>query len=165
MKLQPLASVWFVFMFTASLSAQNRPATEMPWFDMQHCAFCKNMVHLEDRMTELCCDTHKIDNGMIMVSFVPEDLRDDMRKAEQAMTDTVKRLEAGEQLAMCGFCQQIGRLMSKGAKMEKLVGEHGEVTLFTSDDPELVKVIHEFADRTIEETKRSASVWPNTHRR
>jgi hypothetical protein len=135
------------------LLAQETRTSEMPWFDMEHCAFCKNMAGMEDRMADMMCDTHKIDNGMMMVAFVPDDLKAAMRKADQAMMDTVKRLEAGEQLAMCGFCQQIGMLMSKGVKMQKLVGEHGEVTLFTTDDPELVKVVHEFADRTIKETK------------
>lgn len=152
MKHPKFASVLLVLMVASPLLAQQH-SSEMPWFDMKNCAFCKNMAAMEDHMAEMACDTHKIENGMMMVSFVPENLRDEMRKADQAMVETAKRMEAGERLAMCGFCQQIGMLMSKGAKMQKFVGEHGQVTLFTSGDPEVVKTIHSFADRVIEETK------------
>jgi hypothetical protein len=44
-------------------------------------------------------------------------------------------------------------LMGQGVKMEKLAGEHCNVTFFTSADPNVVKTIHAFADQTIEKSK------------
>jgi cytochrome c553 len=147
------AGVFLIAILATSASAQVHSGSEIPWFDMKQCAFCKNMAPLESRMAEISCDTHKVDNGMIMVSFVPEDLKDDMEQSHEKMMETAKQLESGKQLAMCGFCHQIGMLMSQGVKMQRLAGDHGEITLFTSEDPEMVKKIHEFADRTIRETK------------
>ncbi len=137
----------------ASIASAQQSKSSIPWFDMKQCAFCKNMAPLESRMSEIACDTHKIDDGMLMVAYVPDDLKSALHSAHEKMMGTVKELESGKQLPMCGFCQKIGMFMAQGATMKKYQGDHGEVTLFTSDDPAVVKQLHEFADETIRETK------------
>lgn len=148
-KLIPLLLPLFL---SASVHAQAPAGKEIPWFDTKQCAFCKNFAEPEGLAETTACETFKIDNGMLMVAFVPDHLQEAMKKANEGIQDTVKELESGKLVPMCGFCMQIGMLMQKGVKMQKVGGGHSEVSLFTSEDPETVKLIHTFADRVIKET-------------
>ena len=131
------------------LSAQD--TSEKPWFDLENCAFCKNMSSQPGLMESIKCDTIKLDNGMMMVSFIPDELKEAMSKANKGMEATVKQLEAGKQLPLCGFCECFGNLLMQGTKLQKKHGDNSEVTLLTSDDPEIIKQIHTMADRVNKE--------------
>lgn len=61
-------------------------------------------------------------------------------------------LTAGEDLPMCGMCQSFGVLHATGkVKWESWETPAGHITLMTSTDPEVIEMIHEHAQRTIEE--------------
>jgi hypothetical protein len=69
------------------------------------------------------------------------------------MEAVAKELESGKSLAMCGFCEAYGKLMTAGAKAKDVDGEFTSVSMVTSDDPEVIKQIHQVADRCIKEQK------------
>ena len=51
------------------------------------------------------------------------------------------------------ICEAYGKLMAAGVKVQEFKGEAANISLMTSDDPKVVKQIHEMADRTIKEHK------------
>jgi hypothetical protein len=64
---------------------------------------------------------------------------------------------------MCGHCQAYGKLAMAGAHLEAVYGDAAEVSLMTSDDPEVVAMIHEFAQRNIDEMAKMASHGSHEH--
>ncbi len=140
---------------SATLFGQEKANDKTPWMDLEHCAFCKNMSSQLGLIQHVRFDFIKIPNGMITVAFVPDNLKEAMKKANEGMQATVKEMQSGKQLTTCAFCDAIGLVMAKGAKVEKFQGESSEVSLFTSTDAEVVKSIHAIADRTNEEAQKT----------
>ena len=54
-------------------------------------------------------------------------------------------------MELCGFCDSYGALKQAGAKEQEITTDFGMITMLTSDDSDLVKKIHDHADRTIKE--------------
>ncbi len=144
--------------FSAALFGQEKANVKTPWMDLEHCAFCKNMSSQPGLIQHVRFDFIKIPNGMITVAFVPDNLKEAMKKANEGMQVTVKEMQSGKQLTTCAFCDAIGMVMAKGAKVEKFQGESSEVSLFTSTDAEVVKSIHAIADRTNEEAQKTKAL-------
>ena len=163
MKRFQILTVILVCCWSACCFGQGKKATEKPWMDLEHCAFCKNMSSQPGLMEHMKCDTIKTENGMLTVAIVPENMREALNKANAAMEVTAKEMQSGKKLQTCGFCDAIGMAMAKGAVVQHLAGEFSNVSVFTSTDPEVVKLIHDMADRTIKETKAMNAHQHDTH--
>ena len=137
---------------------QETHSADQPWMDFEHCDMCKNVSSQEGLREALKCEMHKIDNGMLMVAFIPAEMKDAMRHAAEGMDATVAKLEAGKKVMLCSFCQSIGKALGAGAKMQKINGEMSNITILTAEDPAVVKQIHDMADRTIEFAKSAKTV-------
>jgi hypothetical protein len=118
------------------------------WFDMEHCAMCKHMADHPDLVTKIKCETHVIDNGMLMVSDIPKEQQAAMEAVHKKMGETIAELMSGKELPLCGFCSGFGKLMEAGAKSQEIKTSMGTISLLTSDKPEVVKKIQEFAKQT-----------------
>lgn len=129
----------------AQEQTQTKGEKQIAWYDMEHCELCKNFASMKDQMHRMRCETKVIDDGLIMVAFVPRNMKEAMDAAEKNMEKTVARLTQGEQLPMCGFCQGYGELMELGAKFQNMEVAGNDVTIVTSEDEEVVKKIQEFA--------------------
>jgi hypothetical protein len=140
-----------LFVVAGSLIADDK------WFDMEKCAICKCLAKHQELMTDVKWEVHPITDGMIMVAVVPEELKDTMKAAHEEMEAAVKRLEKGETMELCGFCKSFGALKKAGAKEQKIEIAAGSITLVTSDDPAVVKLIHEHAKKTQEAHKKMTS--------
>jgi hypothetical protein len=130
-------------------------AEEKPWFDMDNCAFCKNLKTdpaLLDHMP--IWEHHNIHNGALTITQVDEAYLPSYEKAMAAMEEVGKRMEKGEQLPMCGMCTAYGEVMMQGAKSEEIKSGNLYVSIMYSDNPEVVKKIHAMTDRTNEEMKK-----------
>lgn len=119
----------------------HHQSKEIAWFDMEHCEICKNMASMKDQMHKIKWEIHMLENGMVSIAIVPEDMKEEMAKAEQGVMQTVSKLEQGEQLHMCGYCNSYGKLMSMGAKFQKIKSLGVDLSIVTSDDAEVVKEI------------------------
>ena len=138
-----LLSLAVLFVVPFSLSADD------DWFDMQNCEICKCMSGHMDMMMEVKWGVHKTENGMMMISVVPEKHQKTMKAAHDEMMQVVARLEKGEKMHCCGFCTSYGKLKQGGAKIEEIETVGGKVTLVTSDNSEMIKMIHEHATKTM----------------
>ena len=135
-----------------------------PWFDMENCAFCKNLTaepELMDHMPKW--EHHNVTNGSVSITEVDKEYLPAYKKAMANMEETSKKLEAGEQLPMCGMCKAYSALMMKGVKYEEVGSGNVFVLLMHSDDPEVVKEIHAMTDRTNEELKKMEEAEEHKH--
>jgi hypothetical protein len=124
---------------------------ETPWLDLQNCEICKCMGEDMEMMQHVTWETHKIDNGMLSASVIPEQYQAKMDELHKQMHAQGEKLQSGEKMALCGFCESWGELMKAGAKEQQIKTDFGMIGMLTSDDPQLVKKIHAHADRTIKE--------------
>ncbi|MEQ8849667.1 hypothetical protein [Botrimarina sp.] len=120
------------------------------WFDPANCVMCKPMADKPELMHAIKWETHKLDNGAVMTAVAPKGMQDEFDAVCQKMHS--KQPQPGDKL--CGFCQAFGKLMREGAKVQEVDTDFGNLTLVTADDDATVEKIHEFAQRTIEETKK-----------
>ena len=126
-------------------------AEEGPWFDMENCAFCKNMVKDQGLLTHTSWEHHNINNGIVSVSTVTDDYLPAFRTAMEGMEKVGESMKKGEMPMMCNMCKAMGALMQKGATYQSIMTKHGSVTLMTSADPEVVKEIQAWGTRTTKE--------------
>jgi hypothetical protein len=130
-------------------------AQDKPWFDMENCAFCKNMTAepgLMDHITKW--EHHNVKNGSVTVTVVDEAYLPAYQKAMMGMEATAKKMQAGEKLPMCGMCEAYGAAMMKGAQVDEVQSGNIFVDLMYSDDPEVISEIHAMTDRTNAEMKK-----------
>jgi hypothetical protein len=135
------------------VSAQDKEKQEKgpAWFDMDHCAICKNLASMKNDIPKIKSDTQMLDNGIIMISVVPRKMREAMEQAEKGMQATIEELESGKPLELCGFCQNYGNLMQMGANFKEIETVGVNLTLITSSDPEVVKKIQAFGKQSVVE--------------
>lgn len=140
-------------------------AQDKPWFDMENCAFCKNLSAqpgLMDHLTKW--EHHNVKNGSVSITVVDEAYLPAYKKAMMMMGETGKKMQAGEKLPMCGMCEAYGGLKMKGVQMEEVGSDNVFISLMYSDDPEVINEIHAMTDRTndemmkMEEMKKSGDM-------
>lgn len=121
--------------------------------EMKKCAVCKSLAESPDLLKDMVWETHKIDNGMLSVSTVPKSLKKEFDEVSDKMHHAIEQVtadtKAGKPVQLCAFCSSMGELMKAGAKEQHIETSTGEIELCTSDDPAVVKKIHEMADKAI----------------
>ena len=156
-KLHRFGGVAVVVALAVGFTFADHHAKEAGWFDMDNCEICAAMADHKADMMRVKWETHKLENGLLSISVVPEDLKPAMDKAHKQMEKTIKRVEAGEEMHLCGYCQSLGHLMGHGAKKEELDTVGGHIFMLTSDKPEVVKEIHQHVDKSLAEFKKMMS--------
>jgi hypothetical protein len=136
--------------------------------EMKKCDVCKNLAEKPELMKSMTWETHKIDNGMLSVTSAPRKMKKDLAEVSEKMHQAIEQVKAdakeGKDVHLCGFCSAMGELMKAGAKEQDITTTAGEIHLCTSDDPAVVKKIHEMADhaiaiqKQIAESRRTASL-------
>jgi len=126
-------------------------AEEGPWFDMANCGFCKHLLEQPDFLDHTTWEHYNITNGLVTVSTVDREYLDAYHKVSQAMKETSEKMQKGEAVHMCGMCTAMGALLQKGVTMDYVETERGNITVMTSDNPELVKEIQAWGQRNKDE--------------
>ena len=129
--------------------------SESGWFDMENCAFCKNLLEDPGLLPHTTWENHAIDGGMMTILTVDPAYAESAAKASAAMEALGTKMATGQvdpaSLTTCGHCQEFGAIMMSGVGMEIIKGKAAEVSLFTSDDPALVERMHAMVKRDNEE--------------
>lgn len=143
----------------AVVQEKEKQETEAIWFDLDNCAICKNMASMKHEMHKIEWESHMLDNGMISIAKVPDDMKDAMKKAEEGVQATVAKMGQGEQLEMCGYCQNYGKLMDMGASFKEIKTMGVNISVVTSSDPDVVKEIQAMGKRAkVEHDKMIARI-------
>lgn len=126
-------------------------AEDKPWFDLENCEMCKGMVAQEGLMGNMNWDYYITKNGMMTVGTVAKGYMDKYKASKASMMEAMEKMMAGDEMYLCGFCTKHGELTHAGATLEEFTTKAGEVSLMTSTDPKIVKEIHAYAQKTIDE--------------
>jgi hypothetical protein len=161
-----LAMFGFAIAWGSSVFAED--ATDKMVAEMKKCDVCKNLAENPELMMSMGWETHKIDNGMLSVSTVPSKMKKEFDEVNGKMRHAIEQVaadaKAGKEVHLCSFCSAMGELMKAGAKEQHIETNTGEIELCTSDNPAVVKKIHELADtaiaiqKQIAEQKKTASL-------
>lgn len=125
-------------------------ADEKPWFDLETCAFCKNFNlgegnYIVDHMKG---HYHTMPNGFLAIMTIEEDYKDELAKAHEAMAKVGEDMaKTGTAPQMCGHCTTYGELMMTGAATQEFNSDVAMAYMMTSDNPEVVKKLHAFAEK------------------
>ena len=135
------------------LAAPAYPETH--WYDLDNCAYCRNLTRDQQLLDHVTWESHLISDGALTVTVVAPAFEDSYHQAQAAMAELARKVKSGEidptSMKVCGRCEAYGRLVTSGVTTETVVGEQAEITLVTADSPELVARIHEFVKRNIAE--------------
>ena len=124
------------------------------FFDMDNCEICNCMSDVKDMMQKVKWETQIIPNGFLAITVVPEDLKASMEKAKKKMKAAITKLEDGDEMTICGYCQGLGDLIAEGADLTELSTVGGDIMMVTSSDEDVVKKIQAHAKKTIAEHKK-----------
>lgn len=129
-------------------------AGDAKWIDMDNCEMCKPMAQQKGLMENMTWEQYDLSNGIVSITTVKPDYMDEYKAAKLEMDKSVARMQQGEQLNLCGSCMSLGMIMMKGVKSEEVPTSNGELWLLTSDDPELVSALQEWAAKNKAEMKK-----------
>jgi hypothetical protein len=136
---------------------------EKSWFDLENCGMCKALVQEPDLMPHMTWENHLIATGVMSVTTVEAEYAEAYQRACAGMDAAAQKLQAGEPMQLCNFCQSAGALMMQGAQMEQFETEGGTVMLMTATDPEVIKKIHKHGQRTIDEYSKMLAAEKEHH--
>ena len=143
------------FVVSAAVIAVAWAGVDTPWFDMEHCDFCKHMTKDPKLMDNVTWEQHEIANGIMIITTVKPEFKASYKEATDAMMKLAHDLETGKvdmkDLTLCGSCQYYGKLEEAGAKIEYIFANPCDITLFTSENPEVVDMIKKYGQRNQEE--------------
>ncbi len=151
-----LAALLVVAIAVVNAEDAATPAEET-WFDMPNCGFCKNLL-TDGLVDHLDWKNHVIATGMMSVTTVESGWEDKYATCMANMEEAGKKMMAGEQVPMCGFCNSYGSLHATGkVTFEEFDTKTGDVMLATATDPETIAMIQKHAQRTIDEFAKVAA--------
>ncbi len=148
----PTLAALVVLVAASALAAEpDMYKSESGWFDMNHCAFCKNLTADPGLLPHSTWETHEIENGMVEIITVAPEYKESFAKAGRAMQELGMKIQKGEvnpmTLEMCGRCKEFGMLQMTGIKTEAVMGDAATVFIYTSDNPDVVKKMHDIVAR------------------
>jgi hypothetical protein len=134
------------------LSASLMVAQEdVKWFDMEKCDMCRPLTEVEGLMENMTWETYPVSHGIISVTTVNKGYEKAYQEAHKKMQANWEKLQAGEQMQLCGMCQAFIAAQDESMTTETVKTMHGEVSLTTSSKPETVAKLHKIAERNAKE--------------
>jgi hypothetical protein len=122
-------------------------AEEPAWFDMEKCEFCRHLTKDPNLMENMTWKHYEISNGLLVVTTVKPEYKESYNKAVAAMQKLGQEMMAGTKtdVVTCGHCQYYGKMMEAGAKFESVKTDWGDIDLITTDNPETLTMIRQYA--------------------
>ncbi len=130
-------------------------AEDLPWFDMEKCAFCKHITAEEGLAEHMQFEYHELSGGMMSITVVDKEYMEPYERVQKKMETLGNELmQATEMPYMCGYCCAHGEFYKAGLQLDHIRSKVGEIVIWTSDQPEMVKKLHAFAQRSREEYQK-----------
>ena len=140
---------------TVLLCSVATAGDDVPWIDMEKCAFCKVITAEEGLAEHMQFEYHKLSNGMMSITVVDKEYVEPYERVEKKMEKLGNELmQATEMPYMCGLCSAHGEFYMAGLQPDHIRSKVGEIVIWTSDQPEMVEKLHAFAQRSIDECAR-----------
>jgi hypothetical protein len=153
----------FLVLLIALLFSLAQAGDEGSWFDAEKCELCKPMRETKGLMEHAKWEHHNVSNGTVCITEVDEPFVDSYKKAMTEMDAIGKRWMSGEPVYVCNMCKSMGTILRSGAVSDKVESGNTFIGVTSSNDPEVVKMIHGWADRTNKEMKAMAAGGHSEH--
>lgn len=122
------------------------------WFDLEKCAFCKQLGAEEGLIDHMHAEYHNISDGILWVMTVDGEYKAAFDRAQAAMQNVAMEMQkTGEMPYMCQHCASYGEFMVAGIMPECVASGVGQICMMTSSDSETVKKLQAFGTRNAEE--------------
>lgn len=138
----------FGIIFLASFMAI---AQDAGWFDMENCDMCRPLTEDPELLDNLTWEIYEISNGIVMLTTVNEGFEKSYEKVNTEMNKVVDRIMKGEKVQLCNSCQFMNQIYMRAPKVETIKTQNGDISIMTSDNPELVADLKTWARRSNEE--------------
>src|SRR5262249_17885892 len=96
------------------------PAAEDPWFDLEKCAFCKEIAKQPGLIEHMKTEYHDTKNGIISVTYIDKSHEPAFSKAQAGMGQVVADKMAGKPVVTCKHCGAIGDFYAMGLMPESI---------------------------------------------
>ena len=133
------------------------------WFDMQKCEMCKPLMEEQGLMNHMTWEHHNISSGLVSITKVDRDYLDSYKTARAKMNAVSQKMMKGEPVYLCNMCKSMGAIMQSGASTDMVQSGNTFVWVTSSGDPEVVKKIHAWTDRTNREMQAIGEGEHETH--
>lgn len=148
--MKTLATVLLIGL-AAMVWADDTEKEETPWFDLETCGMCSHLAAEEGLLEHMQWKTYKTATGMMSITTVDEGYEGKFKNAQSQMQESGEKLMQGEKMPLCGMCQSFGALHGTGkVEWESWETPAGYVTMMSATDPEIIEMIHEHAQHTID---------------
>lgn len=115
-----------------------------PWFDMEKCEFCKQIVAQPGLMEHMNNEYHMLHNGLLSITHIDKEFQPAFAKAQEGMGAVAKEMQAGKQVTTCRHCSTLGSLYMAGVMPDAIKTGDNIIVVYTSNDTTMVKKIQEF---------------------
>ncbi len=128
---------------------------EKPWFDLQNCAFCKEVGAQPGLLEHMNTEYHNISSGFLSITKIDPEYLSLYEKMKAGMQKMVADMQStGKIPYMCRHCSKYGEFAMAGVKMEEVETGYGIIHMAMSSDSTMVTKLQEFAKRTDVESKK-----------
>ncbi len=159
--------VVMICMSAVAIAEQHETADAGPWFDMENCDFCRHLLEHDKLLDNMTWEYHKISDGIVGITAVQPEYKDAYMKAQKAMQAVGVDMMTGKvnpkDVKMCNHCKAYGKLMESGAKFDVVHGDAAEVVVITSEKPEVLAMINNYADKTMAGLKEMEATEGHKH--
>lgn len=115
-----------------------------PWFDLQNCAFCKQIGAQPGLAEQFNHEYHMLHNGVMSITHVGKEYKDAFAKAQLGMKDVIKEMQAGKEVKMCRHCSTLGSFYQLGVMPDQITRGEDIIVVYTSADTATVRKLQEF---------------------
>ncbi len=143
-------SLFLSFAALLPLAVSSSPTREKLWFDSENCAFCSTLTRDPNLMKNMSLEYRDLTNGLLILATVKPESRASYARAREEMNNIGKEMMQGKNITTCGHCETYGKILQAGANYESIATDSGDATIFTTDKPELLGTIRDFARRSRE---------------
>lgn len=125
-------------------------AADEPWFDLEKCAFCKQIASQPGLLQHMKTEYHNTKTGIISVTYIDKEYEAAFAKAQQGMKQAVEDISAGKPVEMCKHCSTIGSFYGMGIMPETIKSEKCIITVYSSTDADAVTKLQDFGRKSNE---------------
>jgi len=125
-------------------------AADEPWFDTEHCAFCKSLAAQPGLLDHMKTEYHDTRTGIMSVTYIDKEYEAAFAKAQQGMQTAVADKLAGKPVATCKHCAALGEFYGMGLMPEQIKSEKCTIYIWSSADPAVVEKLQDFAKKSNE---------------
>jgi hypothetical protein len=138
------------FFLTVTAFAFTAAAADEPWFDLEKCAFCKEIAKQPGLLDHMKTEYHDTKTGVLSVTYIDKDYEAAFANAQKGIGQVVADKMAGKAVVACKHCTAIGEFYGMGIMPESIKSEKCIIIIYSSPDAAVVTKLQDFGKKSNE---------------